>query len=420
MTPQPARPVFREGQRLTAEALTAEQVSRAWRLARHQRGVHGPGVLTGLEVTLSGSRIEVSPGAALLPDGAVLTLRNRARAEVPAEATTATISLRARDTISARHAQRCAVLSVTPGLPSLDADGVVLATLESGAAPPVSAQYRQTGSTRADRIDAASGDAVLSIGPDARTGETRLSVGFGAATPILTIDRRLGARLDGSLTVMPAREDERPAIALPGIHFPEASAPPEGAAPWSLRRVRIEEEDSRREELRLELHHPGKQGDPARSRLSLRGPDGGMTLDAVGMLSLLDGQDRAEQGIAVRAPGRIAYGPLSPQPSDPAFAALLTDRMFRGLSWALIIAMLRTGITGRVQIDGVDIAGVQVALNEDRQTTTDAAGRFFFATAGWPGQSLALVFQRDGTLLGERGAVVGAPLQVFAFAGGGG
>src|SRR3546814_1436698 len=60
---------------------------------------------------------------------------------------------------------------------------------------------------------------------------------------------------------------------------------------------------------------------------------------------------RAEAGITVEPPGRVAFAPVSPGPTDPAFAATLTDAMLQGVAWALLIATLNSGVTGTVTIN---------------------------------------------------------------------
>lgn len=56
---------FFEGQVITAEDLAAEQEYFLKKLRRHNRNLHGAGVVAGLEVTIQGDLIVVSPGYAL-------------------------------------------------------------------------------------------------------------------------------------------------------------------------------------------------------------------------------------------------------------------------------------------------------------------------------------------------------------------
>ncbi|MEO7752063.1 MAG: hypothetical protein ABIS35_01480 [Terracoccus sp.] len=76
---EPSRINFFAGRLVTAEDLTSEQSSSRERQWRHNRLLHGFGVVTGLEVTVEDDSIVVSPGLAIDPLGreVVLTASQR-------------------------------------------------------------------------------------------------------------------------------------------------------------------------------------------------------------------------------------------------------------------------------------------------------------------------------------------------------
>src|SRR3546814_19943984 len=117
---------------------------------------------------------------------------------------------------------------------------------------------------------------------------------------------------------------------------------------------------------------------------------------------------RAEAGITVEPPGRVAFAPVSPGPTDPAFAATLTDAMLQGVAWALLIATLNSGVTGTVTITGPPAAGITVH-RAAAETVSAAKGRCYLAAVGWPGEAVILEFARDGELPGSRPSTVGEP-----------
>ena len=63
------RPRFFSGQLLTAEYLELEQESFREKLKRHNRSLHGFGIVSGLKVTVRSGQIVVEPGLALDCEG---------------------------------------------------------------------------------------------------------------------------------------------------------------------------------------------------------------------------------------------------------------------------------------------------------------------------------------------------------------
>lgn len=68
------RPRFFTGQLLTAEALELEQEYFLKKLRRHNRSLHGFGIVSGLKVTVNSGQIVVAPGLALDCEGNELAI----------------------------------------------------------------------------------------------------------------------------------------------------------------------------------------------------------------------------------------------------------------------------------------------------------------------------------------------------------
>ena len=75
---QPSRINFFPGRLLSAADLENEQQQARERRWMHNRLLHGHGVVTGLDVTVDGDRLEVSPGVALDSFGREIVLASTA------------------------------------------------------------------------------------------------------------------------------------------------------------------------------------------------------------------------------------------------------------------------------------------------------------------------------------------------------
>lgn len=75
-----------DGRLLTAEDFRDEQSYLIGRARRHNRHVHGWGVLHGLEVRVVGNFVEVAPGAAIDCAGNELVVENGVALSMPADA----------------------------------------------------------------------------------------------------------------------------------------------------------------------------------------------------------------------------------------------------------------------------------------------------------------------------------------------
>ena len=96
----PKRPSYFGGQLLDASTLQAEQDYFRGKLRRHNRHLHGFGIVSGLGVNVSppddqgGSRIVVEPGYAIDPQGEEIALPNGATLELAAGGEEAFLTLR--------------------------------------------------------------------------------------------------------------------------------------------------------------------------------------------------------------------------------------------------------------------------------------------------------------------------------------
>jgi hypothetical protein len=93
------RPRYFFGQVLGAEDFEAEQNYFRERMRRHNRELHGFGVVRGLSVSVEpdekgrGDHVAVTPGFAIAPDGEEIAVRERATCALPAEGSVLYVTL---------------------------------------------------------------------------------------------------------------------------------------------------------------------------------------------------------------------------------------------------------------------------------------------------------------------------------------
>lgn len=85
-SPSLKRPRFFAGQLLTAEDFTLEQEYFREKLKRHNRSLHGFGIVSGLKVTVNSGQIVVAPGLALDCEGNELAIETAQMIVPPAVA----------------------------------------------------------------------------------------------------------------------------------------------------------------------------------------------------------------------------------------------------------------------------------------------------------------------------------------------
>lgn len=89
-----------DGQVLTAEDLVAEQTYHRTRSRRHNRCLHGSGIVEGLEVTVGPNgpagepEVQIHPGCAIAPDGEELVVREPRTCRFPASGASGVVGLR--------------------------------------------------------------------------------------------------------------------------------------------------------------------------------------------------------------------------------------------------------------------------------------------------------------------------------------
>lgn len=88
------RPNYFDGRLLTAEDFRDEQSYLIGRSRRHNRHVHGWGVINGLDVRVVGNFVEVSPGAAIDCAGNELVVENGVALSMPPDARRLVVLLR--------------------------------------------------------------------------------------------------------------------------------------------------------------------------------------------------------------------------------------------------------------------------------------------------------------------------------------
>jgi hypothetical protein len=93
----PRRPRYFPGQLLAAGDFTDEQDYVREKLKRHNRWLHGPGVVHGLEVSVEPGAIRVTPGLALDPSGEEIVVPACAEIAVPPAGPPAFLVLRYRE-----------------------------------------------------------------------------------------------------------------------------------------------------------------------------------------------------------------------------------------------------------------------------------------------------------------------------------
>ena len=80
----PERPRFFAGKLITTDDLALEQQYFLGKLKRHNRSLHGFGIVSGLKVTTDSGSIAVEPGMALDCEGNELVIRNAQKLSPPA------------------------------------------------------------------------------------------------------------------------------------------------------------------------------------------------------------------------------------------------------------------------------------------------------------------------------------------------
>lgn len=248
------RPAYREGQLLRVAELKAEQSSRADALLRHEQHVHTPGIIAGLQVSVSAVRgalgFRIEPGLAIDGAGQYASLAQPLTVSL-ADGEDVTISIIWRDGSSQIE------LSSTPP-PALadrapDAWPVVLGRARRSARRvAVQTDVREELQLRATRLTAPAGASRVTLGAQPGRGAqvlgVQLSDNAGGFADLTTVDEDGTAHVSADTSVTGSAQAAGPVV------FDVPGPPPAAALPWSLYRATLTRPDqSVAEQLRLEV-----------------------------------------------------------------------------------------------------------------------------------------------------------------------
>jgi hypothetical protein len=112
------------------------------------------------------------------------------------------------------------------------------------------------------------------------------------------------------------------------INFLALAATPLAAAPWQIYRTSVKEGVRTLRQLRVELKHPGDEGDPKLYRLAVGARDAAGDFKACFTVTA-DCTVTIEGTLQVK--GQLIEGPVKADPSDPRFAAALSKQWATGV-----------------------------------------------------------------------------------------
>lgn len=159
-------------------------------------------------------------------------------------------------------------------------------------------------------------------------------------------ERRAVLRGDVALGVDAAQPDDVPAAVhgARGLSYPAVLSLPEAALPWSLYRTAIPilgpdgapTDDPPLDQLRLEMFHPGDEGDPSRRRFSIGAyapadPAAGAPPGYRPCLTVR-ADCQVEVAGAVYVTGELIAMPIPADPSDPRFIEALLQSFHGGMA----------------------------------------------------------------------------------------
>lgn len=111
-------------------------------------------------------------------------------------------------------------------------------------------------------------------------------------------------------------------------HFEPLASEPSAAAPWTVYRTSVSQGKSTMRQLRFEIGHPGDKADPKLSKLVV-GMRGGLLNGFLPQLTAsADCTVMIEGDLDVA--GELNQGPITPDPTDPAFTALIAGNWAEG------------------------------------------------------------------------------------------
>jgi hypothetical protein len=377
---QISRVRYRERQPLSATDLADEQSYRMAMRRRHQIAEHGWGIVIGLALVEEVDGILVQPGLAVDGYGRELLvpapISLPAAAWGPLESKAVHVWLlydRLPETPPQRGRWECgpdqhsrwreeARLRFTPasvidpgqpvevpdleiGPQDLPADDparewpVYLGHVQhSGTAYEVNLANRPYVTLVGGVISAPSGRARMLIGSEMPGDRRRFAVSLpdasGSFTDRFSIDRDGNTLIHGDTTTADGdlAVAEAGARAAWSIELRPLSAPANVAMPWEMYHTVVTQNNTPIHQLRVEIGHPGDQGDPSRHQLVI----GGWLDNPPGFDACL--RVTADCTVEIlgdlHVTGQILEGPVQADPDDPRFGAALLERWLRALTTA--------------------------------------------------------------------------------------
>jgi hypothetical protein len=362
--PQIRRPTYREGQLLDVAELQAEQQSRSEALARHERNVHTPGIVTGLAVTPAAgpgvAGIDIQPGLALDGPGRYLYFAQPLTASL-ADGESVTVSVIWRGSTSQ--------IELSDTAPPVQADRtqdawpVVLGqATRSGSRVSVTSMGREELQLRATTLTAPAGGGQVVLGGQSGHSAQVLGVrlagggtgtGTGEATTVdadgtghVSVDTSLAGEVQGGGRVV----------------LDTPVPPPPAALPWSLYRATLTRPDKTVvEQLRLEVGEVKSGVDPHALEL----------LVAQGGTGAVKELLRVDASGTVTIPGPITVegyttvtGQASPLPAAPTLSSLAAQE-------ADLLAMAQVLLNQLTDTDlRAVVSGTPTAAGSDAVTYT--------------------------------------------------
>lgn len=230
-----------------------------------------------------------------------------------------------------------------------------------------------------EKVDAPSGRARVQVGSELASAPQRFSISVpdasGTYVERLSIDRagktflRGDARLGGNLSMRRSEKAHAPSqtgvdhcsrastraaeeMAARAVIFrPPVSLPAE-AAPWQVYRTTIAKDKKQVRQLRLELAHPGDEGDPQLHKLAIG------TSDATGQFNpcLTVTADCLVTIVGdLKVNGQLIEGAIKADPTDPRFGAELLNQWSKGVASAnaQLPGVFQPGVVLEVTVESV-------------------------------------------------------------------
>jgi hypothetical protein len=366
------RPHFAEEQFVGFEDLVAEQAHRDEAARRHGIGHHRWGVVAGLALAARPGGFTVEPGYAVDGYGRRLIVADLIDVDVDVDEA----SSWSRD-VWLRLSERAAGDAVTsvcvvpsgavdprcpPGVPAPAYD-----VAPHNGAPPSGASWpvylgwvtwdgkevtagddrRVSAGLTGESVRAPSGRASLQVGAESAGDPRRFAVLTEVAPPPtdddtpepLTPSPQLVVNHEGDLEVYGTSDLNGDVKVIPSAHLPgEAHAGvefgsatlPKAASPWTVYRTQIERDGRKANQLRVEIAHPGDDGDPARNRFVLGVIDQNASTPAFMPCLAVDANGKVNVHNDLEVEGLLVEGAIDADPTDPRFAAATAESFVQG------------------------------------------------------------------------------------------